>query len=622
MYKQEAIKRIFLEYISTQYAEPLTKHGFKYVKTKNAFKKAVGEFEYWVGFGHVSNPLHFDEPNERLQFFYTLGANMHLPKYEKWFQQTFEKNFSAYLYEKLPRVKAWFPVLFNQFESTDFYEPTNSQKFKMYISGTLAGNNEPDALNFEDALRELEAAVLPFFDQFKTWDDALDKDLYIPFQKSEFLLYAGKKDEYRQSCIAWRNKLLDSIEKFKDSDATQLRFSQEGLQELSRKYKLVFKQELMADLDYEKVSYKKTVPADGFSFTAGWEYEGVLTIDNISPEIYNYEIDSHNRRLIIGHQARLASLWDFEGNKLGEEEIPYGGWASNAKVGYVQGLDCYYINSFLYDKQFNKTIGLTDLGLHGGRDAIDFYPTIFDDRLLIASQKETAFYDKSGKLLRKEQNKYGKLVAMLPHTKRLLYYDGENYHLTDKDINLILSLESNKSNWDSSTAVSANEKYLFAGGYYTKSYFYDLTKGTRQVLWAHETFKEGYKDKYNVSHNFGVKHAKFSPDNSRLVVGADHARHVVWEIPSLKRIELQPEYEFTFEGAPPQTEFANDIRQIDFLDNGKLFCTVIRGHAIGWNKQLQQLGKTSNVWAITYSGDEQYAVIKHDAKSLSLYKRK
>jgi WD40 repeat protein len=268
-------------------------------------------------------------------------------------------------------------------------------------------------------------------------------------------------------------------------------------------------------------------------------------------------------------------------------------------------------------------MALPDLGLREGKDPINTFPTVFDAKLLIASQKETAFYTLEGKLIGKHENKYGMLAAVLPKTKRLLYYDDDKYHLVDKDFNVIYVLESGKSNWANATSVSANEQYLFAGGYYTKAYFYDLTKGTRQVLWAHETFKEGYKDKYkNVNHNFGVKAAKFSPDNSYLVAGADHARDVVWKVPSLERIELQPEHSFTFEGAPPDTISANDIRQIEFLDNGRLFCTVLGSHALFWNNQLQQLNKTGKVGRIKFAENEDYAVITHPFKSLTFYKRK
>lgn len=118
-----------------------------------------------------------------------------------------------------------------------------------------------------------------------------------------------------------------------------------------------------------------------------------------------------------------------------------------------------------------------------------------------------------------------------------------------------------KDTYESATTITKDRKFLFAGGYHSKGILYNLSTHESVPLYAHETTKPGYKDSYNVSHNFGVKQAKFVLNDSLLVAGGDHAKHVAWKMPNLEKFELIPEQEFTFKGAPPRTEFANDINK-------------------------------------------------------------
>lgn len=175
--------------------------------------------------------------------------------------------------------------------------------------------------------------------------------------------------------------------------------------------------------------------------------------------------------------------------------------------------------------------------------------------------------------------------------------------------------------YDSATSQTKDGKLFFVGGYNTKSFLIDVEKQTKQVLWVHEAFKKGYKDYYKVSHNFGVNQASFIQNDKYLIACACHAKNTIWELSTRNRKELELPFEYTFEGAPPSTEFANDVKQIEPFKKTNHLALVIRKNALIFDNQFSIRGEIENVRLIKVSANEEVIGIITNKNNVEIYKK-
>jgi hypothetical protein len=193
------------------------------------------------------------------------------------------------------------------------------------------------------------------------------------------------------------------------------------------------------------------------------------------------------------------------------------------------------------------------------------------------------------------------------HTKRVI--PAEIVQLLPKEV------------YDSVICESRDGEYIFAGGYHTKSFLINKKTKTKKVLWAHETFKDGYKNNYQVSHNFGVNQAKYILNEKYLLACACHAKNVIWDTITFTRKELLLPFEYTFKGAPPSTEFANDVKQICVLDKLQMFGLVIRNQALILNESFEVTNIIDNVKQIRTNKSNSIIAIIRENNRIEIYKR-
>lgn len=240
---------------------------------------------------------------------------------------------------------------------------------------------------------------------------------------------------------------------------------------------------------------------------------------------------------------------------------------------------------------------------------INYYSNLAQDH------KRGVHFDQNSILLYHDQNLLSKWNLNLSLIGETVY----NHTNKEFDIDVVKNIPSDS--YESAICETKDGKFLFAGGYHTKSYLIDLISKDRSVLWAHETFKDKYKDEYQVSHNFGVNQAKFILNEKYLLTCACHAKNVIWDIKTLERRELELPFEFTFKGAPPATEFANDVKQICVMDSLELFGILIRDHVLIFDKSFQIKGIINDVKQIRFDNFSNILVIIRLNNYIEVYKR-
>lgn len=110
------------------------------------------------------------------------------------------------------------------------------------------------------------------------------------------------------------------------------------------------------------------------------------------------------------------------------------------------------------------------------------------------------------------------IIITTQHTNTLtiLEFDGQ--------VKDIYTIGNGNTNFD----VSNDQEQIICFFYSTKSQFFNINSKKKDVLWAHPTFIKDYKETlYNdIHHNFGMAVAKFSPDDTYIVGGAEHGKYV------------------------------------------------------------------------------------------------
>ena len=322
----------------------------------------------------------------------------------------------------------------------------------------------------------------------------------------------------------------------------------------------------------------------------------------------------------------------------------YLGKEKKAKESYVASIQ--ELSEKIAQEENLRTKGhLTDLS----KELIRKHNLLFDDKIENKVKKSSVTVNKD--LVDKltigilEYHLVGSLNKVFPPPKDILIHSEtfriihEKNQVTHWDFELNTA-ERPKVNWETPTippaalklippntyklaqSLSKDGKFLFVGGYNTKSYLIDIEKETKHVLWAHETFKEGYKEKYNVSHNFGVHLSRFLHGDKYILACANHAKNVYWKTSTLERFELDLPYEFTFEGAPQGTEFANDVRQIETFNTSNYFALVIRNHALICDDNFEIISKIENVHLIRISDSEDIIAVMTSDNEIKIYKLK
>jgi hypothetical protein len=157
MIKADTIKRLSNEVVSNELLETFETLGFKYLKSKRHFKKSKGNFDQIISFGTPNSPIEFDDQNDELLLKFQLNVSVESPKFDKWVENTLKTR--SYFRHSLETINCIEVLDLNQLTKTDFFTPTESQKFKNYVTSSLVGPDTIQRIDISEFKEQIPKTV-------------------------------------------------------------------------------------------------------------------------------------------------------------------------------------------------------------------------------------------------------------------------------------------------------------------------------------------------------------------------------------------------------------------------------------------------------------------------------
>ncbi|MBK9983576.1 MAG: WD40 repeat domain-containing protein [Saprospiraceae bacterium] len=654
MIKESKIKDLIYGKVANLLIPELERYDFKYLKSKRYFLRQEKNFHQVITLYNPYSPIYFDEDTERVYLQFNISYQIEIPDYEKWYLEKLESKPGSLV--RSPVLTSQVELFQEDFKDDNFYTPSASQKFKKYVTNSLASarNNKVYIIPLDELLRnQLPVLISKISD---------DSDILKIFEKREhplqhtyLLIYGGYTDLSNEQLDKIYRNNLDTIEdKLKLSDINV----GGAIQNLETFIKIAQNVSQRSYINpYKRGIHKLTSQKENFVFSEILNFLEILRFDISQYEINNCEINAMGDIFLLVNKQRIIKI-NGNGDIVFEKEI-------ETKKGFekiywdvpsgviTETLD-FYVNNYivtndnrfielplpiekLKNKKLQKSV-ITELAYWQKEEKyILLYRHSFltFDRMGIWEKT----FDTGKSICRQIIIEKEWIITQIGDTEiQVLDFNGNEVGLYDFGLG------------NTSFEFSHNYKYLICFGYSTKSQFYNLTNGEKNTLWAHPTFIRGYIEKlYNdIHHNFGMTKAGFSPDDTYIVGGADHGKYVAWTLPGLERIELIPKLEVIEKlepvvihsnGTQGSTDKIikpelitldkhtflknrnNKILNIIFPAEGDVFLTVIGNKLIlSWDGAFHNLTCTEIIGKIEYHS--QKYLTQRSKSELIIYKQK
>jgi len=602
----------------------LNNYGFKYQKTKGFFIRRENGFSQIISVYTPRSPLSYDEDAEQLYFIFNISAKLETPDYEKWFLEKFGEK--TYFSVRIENLTSQIELSFDDFDCESFYEPTASQQFKHHVSLLLADGNSQNR-NIIPINEFLKVNVPKLVSELVEKSDILQiyETSEFPFMYMYLLAYGGYTEIADKVFLQYYQRAIDDIEnKLKISEAE----ASSSIEALNKFIKNIQK---ISSLSFTS-PFNRSIKIlesqnDTFDFSQKTKFIEKLRLDISQFDIKSLNINKIGDILLfISDNQKIIKL-NSKGELIFEKEIEtkkgFDKIFWSVPSGVIKGTNNFFVNNYIITEN-NQLLELL-LPIQKIKKGRLQNPNIADlsywntkDKYLVIYEDNFLVYSKNGELERAMNIGQNYRSRIIVEKEWIIIYKYKD------SINIILNFNGETvgtyecGNGNHLYEFSTNYEYLICFFYSTKSQFYDLAKGKKGVLWAHPTFIKDYKEKmYNdVSHNFGMTIAKFSPDNKYIVGGADHGKYVAWTLPKLERIELIPQNEMIELLEPDvvirlydatninekaelvvldnQTFLKNrgsDISKIIFFENGDIFITELGSgkFVLSWDRNFVNL---------------------------------
>ena len=535
MIKKQTLYKLISERVQKELNPRMEELGFKYFKSTKLYKKKIGSLEYQLLVNTENTKLEIDEEYKEPRITFTLLGVVVYTEYEKWYRDTFDVrpttwvNTGTYLLYFIPTEE--------DFEDSSFYTPTRSQMFKSRVLESLKSNKDTrPTFNIIDFKEEPLNDLLDKLDKKSKPKYVFDK-AERPLAYTFFMYYHGFQN------IA--NDLIDKTYKYYlkeiNEGSSRNRYI-ELFQKFISEVKLLDGRELR-DPFSELVSIKKLKNEVRLNFLPDTKYSEYLRLEYKNAEIRQIAISPKGEVFLYATNMKVIKYHP-DKSAVSYVDIPI-------KKGWY-GL--YNTICFRYDYTYNVLIANTLLIFENGKQVVLELPKIkergnykqnsqitdlkiIDSKIYVAYGNSILKYSLNGGYIDKKE--INSQITKIDSFKNWIISKSTIY---DLDCNLLFDYKVGKAN-DSHTISNNGEAIVFYG-YSTKSQYYEF-EGKQKTLWAHPTFKKGYKEILysDVSHNFDLYKLSFSPDDSIMVGGGRHGKYVAWVRKSFKRIELIPSEE-------------------------------------------------------------------------------
>jgi hypothetical protein len=639
--RKDSENKVFNDIIEKKIKPVLTGYGFKHLPAKSRFEKGDKDFIRVISLAKGS--LTFSEEEGQLYFTLHLYISIEHKLYEKWYEKEFKTK--ARLVHPIRAVSLIASIDFDLLSKDDFYEPSKAVAFKRQVAASLAKHmSQPDLLSLDAVLIDFKNYILPLEDlcDYRKLFAARPHPLQPVYVN--LLLYYKDFDTAREVYKKNFETLCEEFEKAKAENSSHVSSFTDYFKEykdIGERY-LNIQFQIPAQPRFQSKQSNRTLNLN----PTGLEYKEQFTLDKPFRKIITYAVNPFSGRVMVGHEGQVVTVWSATGDLLLQFDLIYPEGYDIMReypVGYLPDADVFYANNYIITEDL-KVCALEIPLTKAKNDKYKIHPRLevpiafcseTSQYIMLFSHLKKNFvllYDTGFKLIKQFETEFRPL-DILPKRKWIATYEYmKKIVLQDFVGNIVAELESNNASLGLGNVnyhdISRNENYLFSFFYNVKSALFSLGDFSKSTLWGHTTFEKDYKELYynDINHNFGVAPARFAPDETYVVSGADHGKYVAWKLPSAERIELIPNADF-LKKLPDALVYkignrtylknrGNGIRDIRFFKAGAFFTTLINDDILVWDRDFVHHFTIENIGKIIPFTDEYLLIYKDNALSL------
>ncbi|UPS92074.1 hypothetical protein [Bizionia sp. M204] len=638
MIKADSLKKLSEKIVLNGLLGKLESIGFKYLKSKQHFKRTIGNFDQIISFGTSHSPLEFNENTDELYLKFHINANIESPKFDKWIKKEIKSR--SYFRHLIENVKCIELVDFNTLNKDDFFTPTESRKFKNYITSSLIGEDNDKRITFLEFEKKL-AEIIKSFDNLNTAKDLYNNKTQAFRDYLRLLVFEGENEQAKVVYLEKYNHIKNQIDFDNTEKVEETKKTIQSLEKFASEIEIFFN--LKLENPFKRELKKLESKKEKIKLSADLGFKEHFRFDSSLLEVDSFDINDLGEVLIITEEKEVIKI-NANGNikNIGKLEIKdcFKNNLSNSKVKWIENSNTFSCDNYLlsendelielifdFDKTKFKTneisLFIKELNFDNSKKQYHF--------LYLLNYKHTyhSIYDEKGQLI--STNSFDNNILKLNLARK------EYIALSEKNSVDIIDFKGNvKENYkygngNESIALSPDGKLMLLHSYSTKSQLYNLENKKKQTLWAHPTFLKNYKENFynDINHNFGLSTCKFTPGGKHIIGGADHGKYVVWDTKKFERKELIPNesslkifnwFTTTISNGnttenyfkPYSVEYENqnlfinrgyDISKISFLENGKYIITQVSDCLLVWNKDFENIGHVYGIGRVTFSAN-------------------
>ncbi|QXP59477.1 hypothetical protein [Olleya sp. HaHaR_3_96] len=640
MIKKKVLENIIQNKVPSIVLTKLEEHGFKYLKSQKTFKKTSDGIEYQLRLLTQQSTLEYIEESDEPRIYFSIAGSIKYIEYEKWYKKTFDEESRMNIGTN--GIKVYLVPDISDFNSSSYYVPSKSQAFKSMVTKSLIiGKEEAELLNINEYI---ESGLFKLLDELnsKSNPEILFETREFPLQYT-FLMHFYGHNKLAHSQIRKTYKYyLDTINKEENPKRVIQMFEKflndvrklNGL-ELENPFKQAIK--IKSNLNESRLNF---LPNSGYSENLRIDIRNVdlnQVLLNINGEIILYI--NNSKLFILNSTGTLKSEITIPIQKGFDKlnwEIPLG-YEKKHKVTYANNL-LIFDDGTVIELEIPRQ---TKKSKH--KQSSNFKDIKFiDNSIYVTYQKTLIKYSIEGEFV--EQKEFREVLDKIITSKKWVISANRIF---DFDGNL--KYEYKVGHGNNKWKISNSEDSITFYGYSTKSQYYEF-KGKSKTLWAHPTFKKGYKETLysDTHHNFDLSTLTFSPDDSIMVGSGHHGKYVAWRKKSFERFELIPKDEviallepssksirkgdafINIESKPEIIEIdnvkylknrSNSAGETFFIKKGEFFVFDIPSINLitVWNKDFQNIFYEKSNGRIEFYGQNQFTERNND--ELIVFKR-
>ena len=532
MIKKKVLEKIIQNKVPSIILKKIEGQGYKYLKSQKLFKKNLNGIEYHLRIYTHQSTLEYIEEIEEPRIYFTISGGIKYIEYEKWHKEIFDEE---------PRInigtngtKVYIVPNITDFDESSHYVPTKSQAFKsMIVRSIVAGrdNNSPVDIN-----EFIESGIYKILDELesKSNPEILFETRKYPLQYTYLMHFHGYEELANSQIHKTYEYYIDRINKEENPKGVILSF-QKFLAEVRKLNGLVLENPFKQGIEIVPSLNEKRL-----NFLPDFAYSEELRIDIKNVDLNQVLIKPNGDIVLYINYSKIIIL-NPSGNLIKEIEIPIQKGFSKLNweipLGYEENHGITYVNKMLVfdngrilDLEIPKQNKKSKHKQSSNIKDVKF----IDSYIYVTYQKTLIKYSIQGEIL--EEIEFEGILDKIIKSKKWVI---SGNRIFDLDGNLMHDYKVGYGN--SQSTISNKKDSITFYGYSTKSQYYEF-EGKKKTLWAHPTFKKGYKELLyaDTHHNFDLSSLVFSPDDSIIVGSGHHGKYVAWRKKTFERIELIP----------------------------------------------------------------------------------